>query len=75
MANYALSKIEASKMSVFANLSTVVSIAAGAMVLKEAVTVYHVVGSTLIIAGVIGTNWRKKPQKHAVNNTNTDHQL
>ncbi|CAG7646117.1 hypothetical protein PAESOLCIP111_05103 [Paenibacillus solanacearum] len=56
MANYVLSRIEASKMSVFANLSTVVSIAAGAIFLQEAVTWYHLAGSALIIAGVIGTN-------------------
>ncbi|CAG7654802.1 DMT family transporter [Paenibacillus allorhizosphaerae] len=56
MANYILSKIEASKMSVFANLSTVVSIASGAVFLQEAVTWYHLVGSAFIIAGVIGTN-------------------
>jgi drug/metabolite transporter (DMT)-like permease len=54
--SYILSKIEASKMSVFTNLSTVVSIAAGAMFLGEKVTVYHLIGSVLIIAGVIGTN-------------------
>ncbi|KFN11020.1 DMT family transporter [Paenibacillus macerans] len=54
--NYALSKLEASRVSVFSNLSTVVSIAAGAMVLGEKVTVYHVIGSLLIIAGVTGAN-------------------
>ncbi|WP_127484159.1 DMT family transporter [Paenibacillus ehimensis] len=56
MANYILSKIEASKMSVFSNLATIVSIAAGALFLGEEVTVYHLIGSVLIIAGVIGTN-------------------
>ncbi|WP_248924760.1 DMT family transporter [Paenibacillus hamazuiensis] len=55
-ANYALSKIEASKMSVFANLATVVSIAAGAVFLGENIEVYHLLGSAMIIAGVIGTN-------------------
>lgn len=55
-ANYALSKIEASKMSVFTNLSTIVSIAAGAIVLGEPVTTHHLIGSALIIAGVMGTN-------------------
>ncbi|QJD86885.1 DMT family transporter [Cohnella herbarum] len=54
--NYILSKMEASKMSVFSNLSTIVSIAAGAVFLGEEVTVYHLVGSALIIAGVIGAN-------------------
>ncbi|RJE86308.1 DMT family transporter [Paenibacillus sp. 1011MAR3C5] len=56
LANYILSRMEASKMSVFANLSTIVSIAAGAIVLGEEVTVYHLIGSVLIIAGVIGTH-------------------
>ncbi|WP_223068612.1 DMT family transporter [Paenibacillus caui] len=55
-ANYALSKIEASKISAFSNLSTVVSIAAGAMVFGEDIKVYHIIGSVLIIAGVWGTN-------------------
>lgn len=53
---YILSKIEASLMSVFTNLSTIVSIAAGAIFLGEQITVYHWIGSFLIIAGVIGTN-------------------
>ncbi|SMP19089.1 EamA-like transporter family protein [Laceyella tengchongensis] len=55
-ANYALSKIEASRMSVFANLGTVVSIIAGAIFLGEEITVHHLIGSALIIAGVIGAN-------------------
>lgn len=54
--NYILSKITASKMSAFTNLSTIVSIAAGAVFLKEDVHLYHLTGSALIIAGVIGAN-------------------
>lgn len=54
--NYTLSKIEASKTSVFSNLSTVVSILAGAMFLGEEITYYHIIGSILIIVGVLGTN-------------------
>lgn len=70
--NYALSKIEASKMSVFNNLSTIVSIAAGALFLGEAVTLYHVVGSLMIIAGVIGTNLlARKKTTSAINSTNS----
>lgn len=53
-ANYILSKMEASKMSVFTNLSTITSIAAGALFLGEGVTWYHLVGSGFIILGVIG---------------------
>lgn len=53
--NYALSKLEASKMSVFSHLSTVVAIAAGVLLLGEQLAGYHFVGSALIIGGVIGT--------------------
>ncbi len=62
--NYILSKMEASRMSVFSNLSTIVSLAAGAVFLGEEITVYHLIGSVLIIAGVIGANrlGAKKPQ-------------
>ncbi|MFS0647020.1 DMT family transporter [Siminovitchia sp. 179-K 8D1 HS] len=55
LTNYALSKIEASRISVFSNLSTVVSIIAGALLLDERITVYHLFGSVLIIGGVLGT--------------------
>ena len=55
--NYVLSKIEASKMSVFTNLSTIVSIAAGALFLGEKVTVYHLIGSVMILTGVIGMQY------------------
>lgn len=54
--NYILSRMEASRMSAFTNLSTIVSMAAGAIFLGEKVTVYHLIGSALIIAGVVGAN-------------------
>ncbi|ANY69269.1 transporter [Paenibacillus sp. BIHB 4019] len=63
--NYILGRIEASKMSVFTNLSTIVSMAGGALFLGEELTMYHVIGSLFIIAGVVGTNLlgskRKRP--------------
>ena len=60
LTNYVLSKIEASKMSVFSNLGTVISIVAGVVFLKEDIFYYHIIGSILIIAGVIGTNFLDK---------------
>jgi multidrug transporter EmrE-like cation transporter len=71
LSNYILSKMEASRMSVFANLSTIVSMAAGAVFLGEEVAVYHGIGSVLIIAGVIGANrlGRKKRAAFAAPNT------
>ncbi|WP_246096075.1 DMT family transporter [Paenibacillus sinopodophylli] len=56
MGNYVLSRIESSKAVVFINLSTVVSIVGGTFVLGEDLHGYHIVGSLLIIAGVIGAN-------------------
>lgn len=56
MGSYVLSRIDASKMGVFIHLSTIVSIGAGAWVLKENISWYHILGSLFIVAGVIGTN-------------------
>jgi len=66
LSSYALTTLEASKISVFSNLSTVISIAAGAFRLGETVTVYHLIGSALIIAGVIGTNVRQKTKQASI---------
>lgn len=54
--NFTLSRIEASKSAVFANLSTVVSIIAGVLILHESFKFYHFIGSILILLGVWGTN-------------------
>ena len=56
LTNYALSKLEASKMIVFSNLGTVISIIAGVVFLKESIFHYHIIGSIMIIGGVLGTN-------------------
>lgn len=56
LASYALTHLEASQMSVFSNLSTLISIVGGAWILHEPVGGYHYVGALLIIAGVLGTN-------------------
>jgi drug/metabolite transporter (DMT)-like permease len=56
LSNYALSKLEAYKVSVFNNLSTLVSILAGMVFLDEQVTYFHIIGAVMIIVGVIGTN-------------------
>lgn len=54
--NFALSRIEASKMSVFGNLATVIAIFAGVVLLSEPFHWYHVLGTLLIVAGVLGAN-------------------
>ncbi len=57
LSNYALSKLEASQMSVFSNFATLITILAGVLVLQEVFHLYHFIGGTLIIIGVIGTNY------------------
>lgn len=76
LSNYILSKISATQMSVFSNLSTIISIAAGATLLNEDIFLYHIVGSTLIIIGVIGTNLFKDSQEiKKMNYVKVKHQM
>lgn len=63
LTNFVLANIEASKMSVFANLGTLISIIAGALILKENIYYYHIIGSILIVVGVLGTNYKKNNDK------------
>jgi drug/metabolite transporter (DMT)-like permease len=57
LSNYALSKMEASKMSVFNNLATLITIFAGVIYLQENLQYFHILGAAVIIIGVIGTNY------------------
>jgi len=54
--NYVLSKITATQGSVFANMVTVVAIAAGVTFRGETVFWYQLVGTAAILTGVWGTN-------------------
>ncbi|MOA55890.1 EamA-like transporter family protein [compost metagenome] len=48
-------------MSVFSNLATVVSMIGGVLVFGEQITIYDMLGSVMIITGVIGTLvWGKR---------------
>ncbi|MBU5483266.1 DMT family transporter [Clostridium sp. MSJ-11] len=60
LVNYALSKMEASKMSVFNNLSTLITMIAGIIFLGEKLQYFHIIGAVMIILGVIGTNFLDK---------------
>lgn len=58
--NYSLSYIEATKISVFSNLSTLITIIAGVVFLHEQIAYYHIIGTILIVLGVVGTNFLGK---------------
>jgi len=51
---YIVGRIIAVKATIFGNLSTAISIVAGALVLREPLYWYHILCTSLIIAGVIG---------------------
>src|SRR5690554_1503206 len=60
--NYALSILEASRVSVFGNLGTIISLVAGVLFLNETLHYYHLLGTALIVLGVIGTNYFAQKQ-------------
>lgn len=55
--NYALKFLSAAQFSVFSNLSTLISIIAGAILLGESLTPRHYLATLLIILGLLGTNF------------------
>lgn len=55
LSNYALSKIPASQIAVFNNLSPIITIIAGVMILGETLYHYQIIGGLLVITGVIIT--------------------
>jgi drug/metabolite transporter (DMT)-like permease len=57
MSNYSISRLPSSQASIFANLTTVVSIIAGVTIRKEAFETYKLIAAIMIIAGVWGTNY------------------
>lgn len=56
MSNYALSVLEAAKMSVFSHVATLITIVAGVLFLHESLGYYHVIGGIAILGGGIVTN-------------------
>lgn len=65
--NYALSILPAFQMSVFGNLTTVITILAGIVFLDESFYYYQTIGGCLVVLGVIGVNYfgeRREKKKH-----------
>lgn len=63
LSTYALSKLPAVQMSVFGNLATVIAIGIGVLILGEPLNYYHIVGTLLILVGVLGTNFLSTKSK------------
>lgn len=53
--NYALAHIPASQVAIINNLTPVISIAGGILILGEQLHLYHVVGALMVILGVLAT--------------------
>ncbi len=53
--NYALVHIPASQVAVINNLTPVISVVGGIVILGEELHAYHVIGATLVIMGVLAT--------------------
>ncbi|MEC1260140.1 DMT family transporter [Bacillus swezeyi] len=65
LSNYALSKIEAAKISMFNHLATLVTILAGILWLGETLEWFHFLGSVMIITGIIGATAIQSKKKYA----------
>jgi drug/metabolite transporter (DMT)-like permease len=66
LVNFALSKAPAHITSIYANLSTIVAIIAGAILLSEPLYSYHLIGGLMIVTGVYGTVAFRKYKNHRV---------
>ncbi|MCQ2561877.1 MAG: DMT family transporter, partial [Clostridia bacterium] len=60
LSNVAIAKIGVNQTSTFVGVSTVVSIAAGSLLLKEAFTPAQIIGAAVIISGVYIANSRRE---------------
>ena len=54
---YLQSKLQSAKAAVFGNVSTAISIVAGALILGEPLYAYHIICSILIVTGALGINF------------------
>lgn len=65
LSNVAIAKIGVNRTSSFIGVSTVVSILAGALILKEPFTTYQIVGAAVILAGIyIANTYHEKEYRH-----------
>lgn len=60
LTNFALANLDATTVSLFQNVSTVISIIAGVIFLSEKLYYYHYIGIIAILVGTVGFNLSKK---------------
>ncbi len=63
LTNYALTQIPASQIAVFNNLSPVIAILGGVLILGETLFTYHIIGGLLVLAGVAMTLFFKQKNR------------
>lgn len=57
MNNYALARMQASTMSAFGGVSTLVTVAVGVLLGGETLHLYHLIGLSLIVLRMVGVSW------------------
>ena len=61
--SYSLANVEAMNATIFGNLSTVISVIAGAVILKEPLHLYQVICALFVITGVFGVSYFGEKRK------------
>jgi len=61
LANYGLNYVSVSKSALYSNFTTVVSVLAGILIMKDAFTPLQLVGVVIIIVSVFGVSYQKEP--------------
>ena len=59
MLNYAVTHLDVARASIFGNITTVITILAGVLILHESFGVYQIIGSVIIIVAAYGVNARR----------------
>lgn len=72
LTNYALSKLEASKVSIFSNLTPIITMFVGVFILNEYISYKHIIGIAITIIGVIGTNLFGRKRKQYTSSSNKE---
>jgi drug/metabolite transporter (DMT)-like permease len=60
MLNYAVTHLDIASASIFANITTVITILAGVLILHESFGIYQIIGSVIIILAAYGVNAKRK---------------